>query len=108
MKLPTSNISHITDITSARIFFTEILIDKDSCLYLDNDLLISGDINKLTEQYTCNSELHMAEKGASIMKLPTKHQQILKEALLLFENSRTSYYNAGVIMFNLKLMRKNN
>lgn len=95
-------------------FFIPQIFDKDSkILYLDVDMIVEGDINELWSKDITNcyagviqdsfSEMHIKAKNISPYKGLTFKDYYKKK----LKKNCTTYFNAGVMLFNLDLMRKN-
>lgn len=90
-------LSHISSDTFVRLYLTEILpVEIDKILYLDVDIIVNGDLNELYSQTQID--------GYFAAVVP----QI--DEFFVFNNDRVYdsqflYFNAGVILLNLKELR---
>ncbi|CAB4914500.1 unannotated protein [freshwater metagenome] len=91
---------HLTMITYARLLLSEILPKNvDRVLYLDSDLIVLGDLTSLCntvfkdEYIVAVNQLHWTKNSGS---------DLLRSKQLINEN----YFNAGVMLINLKRWRK--
>jgi len=87
-------------ISLQKLFIAEYLKDIDKVLYLDADTLIQGDLSKL---YNTNIKEHYvaAVKDGLMYQFP---EHIIEIGL----NWRKFYFNSGVMLLNLKKIRKDN
>ncbi len=95
-----TSVAHVTKETFYRLLLTEIIPQEvDKILYLDPDIIINGSISQLYDKKFHNRLAIAAEvaKDNSRWDSPKKLIGIPKKAV---------YFNAGVMLFNLKLMRK--
>lgn len=98
LKLNIGGYNSITDYT--RLYIAEILTQLDKVIYLDDDLIIRHD---LTELYEVNIEEYYC--AASRDMLGEINSPSLLERL---QSSLPYYFNAGVMVLNLKKMREDN
>jgi len=92
------SIEHISYVTYFRLLLPELLISYDKCLYLDVDMIITED---LTELFA--TDLDGFYLGA--VKHPLLfHRTKIKQ----YSISDNSYFNAGMLLMNLELLRKDN
>lgn len=95
----------ITIETYFRLIIGEIFSALDKCLYLDGDLIVQCDIAEL---YQLNmKENYLAAVKDVGMQCGRGAYYIRHKKELGFENMET-YFNAGVLMFNLKKIRDDN
>lgn len=94
-------IQHITKPTYYRLLIPNILKAYDTCIYLDGDTICCNDIYELYN-IEIGDNLIAASKGALL------HFDAPYIAKLLKVPSAESYFNAGVLLMNLKQMRKEN
>lgn len=94
-------IEHITSPTFYRLLLPELLPDVSKCIYIDGDTLVCGD---LAQMYSLNVEgAYLAGVNSlTYYKSPEYHCKRLGFDTL------GSYLNAGVLLFNLDEMRKDN
>ena len=108
--------------TFLRLLSPEILKNDDVILYLDSDLIVLGDVTELMQRADLNYAINaVAEHYPSsriheleVKKIKTKRekeslavekkQMEKKKTLDMF--SESSYFNAGVVILNLKLWRE--
>lgn len=88
-------IDHISYVTYFRFLIPGLLKEYDRCLYLDVDMIIKGDLSDLY-----SSDLHGNYLGAVKHPLLFNRDQIGNHKI-----SPNSYFNAGMLLMNLKLMR---
>ena len=92
--------SYITTATYYRLMLPELLFDIDICLYLDTDIIVCQDLLGL---YRYAKFMKTDYYIAGVKELPqciSHYKQIgLPDAL--------HYFNAGVILMNLKMFRDN-
>ena len=98
---------HVSISTYLRFFIPILFKDKDKILYLDSDLIIDDDINKLFEfdldNYPCAACVDLREEMAREKGLYVsgrKWETYVREELLL--EDKHNYFQAGVILFNIK------
>ncbi len=90
-----------TSATPAAIYkfnIPEILKDIDKIIYLDGDIIVSKDLEELYN-YDLNNNYIGAVKDVN---------GLLKRHYNLFIKNNIFYFNSGVMLMNLKEMRKNN
>ncbi len=99
LELGVSKIEHITNTTNVRLYIASILKNIDNVLYLDNDVVVDGDISELFEwldpEYSYGRPWPRKDGWVVILKL----RGLLKNKW---------YVNAGVLYLNLKKMREDN
>ena len=99
---------HLSIATYYRFFLPELLPDIDKILYLDTDIIINEDIADLYNTDISKNIIggcrDLAVVHCDFWDFKKSHE-ILKS--LGYKNSY-DYINAGVILFNLKKMRKQN
>ena len=96
-KLKISKKDHVSNMTYARLLFSEILPEK--ILYLDSDVIILGSLEELCN-ITFKDEYLMAVNEAEWKKNSTP-KSLIKNNLI-----GHGYFNAGVMLINLKLWRE--
>lgn len=95
-----SKIDHITDTTSVRLFLPSILEDTISTLYIDNDIVVIGDISKVYNFFE--------KDKAYARRWSNKHNWSINfRKKFDGANTQNDYYNAGVIHLPLEIMRNN-
>lgn len=83
-KIYDKKISHITRIASARLLLPTIFQNIDKILYLDGDIIVTGDLKDLWETNLFDNYAGM-----------------------VFDTTSTTYFNDGIILFSLNNIRKN-
>lgn len=97
-------IRNITTASYYRFLLAEFLLDIDKVLYLDVDVLVLGDLKELFQKEL--NELYLCGVKTEI-NLKRNWQQARKEFMPeKFEVCRGQYINAGVLLMNLKEIRK--
>lgn len=97
----TLSIEHITKPTYYRLLIPDILQNENKCLYLDVDILVCDD---LWELY--NLDISQADLIAGLgIDIYYSEEKIKKLADYLQIDSAKNYFNAGVLVMNLKKMR---
>jgi len=93
---------YYTQVTYYRLFIPSLYPQYDKALYLDPDIVILGDVAKL---YNINigNNLVGATTDEFVMSLPKIQAYFIK---CLGLNKVTDYFNAGVLIMNLKQMRE--
>jgi lipopolysaccharide biosynthesis glycosyltransferase len=90
------NYQHVSRATFYRLFIARMLDQSfDQAVYLDSDILIAGDISLLYNQVLTMPVAAIKNYAAS-------------EEIRLFGPSGGSYFNAGIIVFNLQVLREKN
>lgn len=97
-------VRHITVPAYYRLLAPQFLAQYDKCIYLDVDILVFEDISELFNQQIENYDLG-AGCGAGF-PFDKSSQQQLADRLKL--PSAEKYFNSGVLVMNLKKMRKEN
>lgn len=95
---------HLSKATYLRLLISECIPEWDKCIYLDCDLIVYGDLKELFELDLENNYLAGVRDCHIIQDSPyeREHERILGIP------SRDLYVNAGVLVMNLKKMRKDN
>jgi len=89
-------LSHWGDIIYNKLLVDRLLPDIDKVLYLDCDLVVLGDVRELYSTNIENKVLAAAERSEN---------EFLKERVVI-DKSIKNYFNAGVLLFNLKEFRR--
>lgn len=98
------HIQHTSAATYYRLNLPELLPDVDTCLYLDGDIIAAE--NFLDDfSFPMDNALIAGVKAAGYYHPPENQQN---QADRLHIDAFDSYVNAGVLMMNLDLMRKEN
>lgn len=99
-----SHIGHISRATYYRLTIPELLRRYDQCLYLDGDIIVTGDIKALLKISLPDKYLIAGVRGTGPIFYRAKDKEkVLKELGIPDLNQ---YVNAGVLLMNLKKMRK--
>ncbi len=96
---------YITIETYFRLIISELFFGWDKCIYLDNDLIVQFDIVELLQiDLTLNYLAAVKDTGMQCGRgeYYDRHKEELE-----FKNMET-YFNAGVLLFNLKELRQDN
>lgn len=92
-------LEHFSRDMYSRYLLPNLLMDKDKVLYLDADILITGDIRELYET-------HIDEYfAAGVRDLGIAKDQF-KDYLEILDIDNKRYFNSGVLLLNLANMRK--
>ena len=96
---------HITPMTYMRLAVLDIFKDVEKIVYLDCDLVVNTDIASLYDEDLTNCYLAAAKDTvmASWMNSEDKYRDF---HTLVGQEKPFEYFNAGVLLFNLKEMRK--
>ncbi len=98
--------SYVTAITNVRLLMPDILLNIDKVIYLDADLLVRDDISKL---YNIDiSDYMIAMSSDRSMWVAIRDIVFRRGHTFRLFGVYDIYYNAGVILMNLKKMRDNN
>lgn len=95
-----SKIKRISTATFLRLY-APMYLQVDKCLYLDQDILINGDVANIYDFQIGDNLIAGVEQPEYARR---KMMEPLQRELLLEEDDR--YINAGVMLMNLKEMRK--
>lgn len=95
-----SNGSHVSSTALFKFFLPDILSDLSQVLYLDGDLLIDKDLMKAFEHVQLGDHFVAAVKDINVMK----RQKV--NPLEKFGAKHSAYFNSGVMLLNLRRMRK--
>lgn len=110
-----SNIPHVSKATFYRYVIPDVLPEYDKVIYLDTDLVVNADVSELYE-YDLENNYFAACCDNSLrqqISLSLSGVESYKHVdgyfkKLGFENVMEDYFNAGVLVFNTKLMREDN
>lgn len=97
--------SHITVETYYRLLISELLTEYDRCLYLDGDIIVQCDVAELLAVPLEDNYLAAVKDIGMQCGQGTYYTEHQKE---IGFDSMTSYFNAGVLVFNLAQIRKDN
>lgn len=110
-----SNIPHVSNATFYRYVIPDVLQEYEKIVYLDTDLVVNADVSELYEvdlednyfAACCDNSLRQQISLAlsSVESYKPVYEYFKK---LGFENVMEDYFNAGVLVFNTKLMREDN
>lgn len=89
--------------TYYRIFIPELFPNMDKCLYLDCDIVILDNIAKLYKTFLGNNLV-----GAARDEVLSLNDAFKEYADLTVGVGHMKYFNAGILLMNLKEMRKTN
>lgn len=92
--------SHVSSTTYARFYLPDILSEEDLVLYIDIDVLIMDDLSPLF-----NESFEKSIWAKVVFEIQDTGWDSLKKSLSI--PSKALYFNAGVLMMNLKEMRNN-
>lgn len=95
------HIPHINHATYFRLLLPELFPQIDKCLYLDCDTIVNSDISELND-IQLDNYLIGGVLAAGYVNNPKGKAYCEKVGI----NNLESYVNAGVLLFNLKLMRE--
>ena len=94
--------------TYLRLLIPEILPDTDKCVYLDCDMLCYGDLTELFEIDLRNKIIAASPDERALMrKLHFKGKKLNKDFWHEY-GAEECYFNAGLLVINLKKWRKEN
>ena len=88
--------------TYYRIFIPELFPNMDKCLYLDSDIVLYDNLAKL---YNINLGFNLV--GAARDEVLSLNPTFKEYADLTVGVGHMKYFNAGILLMNLKEMRKN-
>jgi len=104
--------NYITDVTYYRFFIPELFLNLNKILYLDVDILVKKDLSELFNKditgflagvVECEYIKRLKNKNKNFPQTNLSIQEYEKNIL----NKRTDkYFNAGVLLLNLDLIRK--
>lgn len=97
--------SHITVETYYRLLISELLTEYDKCLYLDGDIIVQCDVAELLAVPLGDNYLAAVKDIGMQCGQGTYYTEHQRE---IGFDSMTSYFNAGVLVFNLAQIRKDN
>ncbi len=97
-------LKHITKATYFRLKLPDLLPNIEKCLYLDTDVIVCGDIEPLFDLKFDN--YYLAGVKAAGFYYPEDKRRRLQQSLGVEKIDQ--YINAGVLLMNLQLMRKDN
>lgn len=110
-----SNLEHVSNATFYRYVIPDVLPEYDKVVYLDTDLVVNADVSELFEYDLGNNYFaaccdNILRQQISLAKAEIKGYMQFYEYFkkLGFENVMDDYFNAGVLVFNSKLMREDN
>jgi len=89
-----SKLWHISKATMIRLYIPKLIVKDIILIYLDVDLIVNVDLNKMLEEHLC-SEFEIIMKNSY-------------EKNNLFRSEKKKSGNCGVMIMNLKILRSNN
>lgn len=98
---PIHNI-HIAQAAFYRLLIPELVPEYEKCIYLDADIIVNGNLEKLFNMDLGDNYIAGAKDCHIISKNITQHQKNL--GIPSVEN----YINSGVLLMNLKKLREDN
>lgn len=94
--------SHLSQAAFYRLLISQLVLEYDKCIYLDCDVLVNGNLKELFE--VCIEDYYLAAvKDCHIISDSSK---ITKHQIQLGIPSVENYINSGVLIMNLRKMRK--
>ena len=100
--------AHIKESAYYRLLISEILNEYKKIIYLDCDLLIFTDLSKFYN-INLNNKYAAVIQDYAIANTFWKNKEFMEYANnILHMDDITYYFNSGVMLLNLDLMRKNN
>ena len=90
---------HVTFTSLLKFFLPEIFNNLDKILYLDSDILVQDDLSELFNIDI--SDFYSAAVKDILCKVNKQH-------MLKYNIQNEYYFNSGVLLLNLELMRQNN
>lgn len=103
-----SLLEHISLDTYSRFFIPEVLKNFDKCLYIDADTICLSDLSNL---YNIDLESnYIAATRCAVINGMCNQNVLMKKYLqdIIGLDNYEDYFQAGVLVMNLKLMRENN
>ena len=91
-----------------RVFLPEILKNFSKVLYLDADIVIVDDIAKLYNTELGDNEIGVCRTLRQLMEYHKDKQNAYFFSKILKLENMHDYFNSGVLLMNLELMRKSN
>lgn len=98
-------ISYITPATYYRLLLPELLPQYEKCLYLDSDIIVADNIESIYETQKSDAYLTGVIAGNPALSSLEGEARVEHSKRLGIDTIDT-YVNAGVLVFNLDLMRK--
>ena len=95
------NVYHFSLVTWYRLFIESMFPQYNKVLYLDCDIIITGDISKLY-----NTRLGNNLVAASRCRIVTSHPIFREYAKVALGLNQDNYFNAGILIMNLAEFRK--
>ncbi|MCK9273229.1 hypothetical protein M0P65_06850 [Candidatus Gracilibacteria bacterium] len=92
-------LSHVTEATMLRLFIPDIIKTSGKILYLDLDIVVNADLNKIFN-------LKIGSRGISGKSSLNKN--VLYNMSFKTLNTEYKTLNAGVLLMDLEILRKNN
>lgn len=88
--------------TYYRLLLPDLLSDYDSCIYLDCDVIVNNSIEELFSLDMNDTYVY----GVRDFKFYEKHDMLISHFAKIGLGDNSEYINAGVLVMNLALMRK--
>lgn len=104
--------AHFSQATYYRFFIPELFKHYDKVVYIDCDLVLNSDISKLYNTQLSSRHLVAAVKDVEVQRLIKKEDENCYWKNYLFDTLKIrnikNYFNAGVLVFNVKQMIEEN
>lgn len=88
----------------SRLFISEVLQGYQKCIYLDVDLVVQKDLYEL---YKTDLNGYYVAAVRDILQTAPDKQEYFKEHLNM-QNPEINYFNSGVLLLNLELIKQDN
>ncbi len=98
--------AHVSQATYYRLFAPTIFKNYDKILYLDCDIVIMEDVEKLYSQDLKDHTAGVFPDFFAVRDLPCRRERAWARQLAMRETR--NYFNAGVLLLNLARLRKDN
>lgn len=96
--------------TFGRLLIDQLVTEHDYCLYLDSDLLILEDLSSLYDEYTHSKAMNdmyiAAVRDYTIQTRTDQFYTDVRDSIGFSKDDIRHYFNAGVLIMNLKKMRQ--
>ena len=104
-----SKLEHVSKATFFRYFIPEVMPDYNKVIYLDTDIIIRKDISEMLNIDIGNNYLAGCH-DIIIMQIITGEPEYIDyfKNTLKMDNPHDNYMQAGVLIFNIPPMKKNN
>lgn len=94
---------YYTSTTYFRIFIADMFPQYDKALYLDSDTVVNADIAELYD-YSVKGKMITGIPDGAVQSVPEMQEYVEKALGIKY----TEYFNAGIIVMNLKIFRETN